>query len=172
MNRTMRELDLVGVAVFAGLIGWFGAGANAWAGPVPGCRAQVRVIGASMKPAPLPKALKVWSRKLRQPPFSLFKSFKLIKTIDRDLTKNRSVTAVLAGPYVLTLELLSRAAGKRIRYRFRLKLTARKGKHVRVISSSTLRMDSGGTFFVAGPRLGPQTLILGITLTERAATAR
>ncbi len=135
--------------------------------PGAGCRASVVVIGAVTNPAPFPKELLSWKRQLTNPPFSFFKGFSLLKALSSSLAANRKpFKAQLAGPYFMELKLLGRrlSAKGREQYRFQLKLIERKGKRSKVISNGTMRLDRGGTFFVAGPKVGRKTLILAITL--------
>lgn len=133
-------------------------------------RAQARIIliaGSQKAAGKLPKTLRAWRRKLKKPPFSAFKSFRVLKTIRQALSTKKALTAVLAGPYVLHIKLLGKQSrpGKRARYRFFLKLTAKRRKRkVRVVHSGRMLLDKGGTFFIAGPRFHKETLILGITL--------
>jgi hypothetical protein len=77
------------------------------------------------------------------------------------------MVAVLVGPYVLHLELLDKIerSGRRDRYRFHLKLVAKRSKKKpQVFHSGRMLLDEGGTFFIAGPRYKGDTLILAITL--------
>ena len=131
------------------------------------CHASVAVIGAVTKRAPFPKALAAWKKQLTRPPFSFFKGFALLKGLESDLAVGRKpFVAALAGPYTMELTLLGthRTSKGKEQFRFRLKLMARRGKESKVISNGTMRLDRGGTFFVAGPKVGAQTLVLAITL--------
>ena len=130
-------------------------------------RAEITLISGRQKgPKKLPKQLAAWRKKLTKPPFSVFKSFSVLKKIAKTLTKQKSLSVVLAGPYVLHLKLIQGVKGsrRRIRYRFHLKLLSKKGRKSKLLHSGRMLLDKGGTFFIAGPRYKGGTLILGITL--------
>jgi len=125
------------------------------------------ILGSQKGKGGLPKELREWQKQLTAPPFSLFKSFRVVKQIKRPLSNKKDLSLVLVGPYLMDLGLLERVAvkGKPIRYRFDLKLFSKKGsKKKKLLHSGRMLLDKGGTFFVAGPRHEDGTLILGITL--------
>ncbi len=167
-----RKGWLSGVAVL--LAFWALQGGRVWgqqhraaSGTAVSCKASVAVIGASSKPLPFPKSLAAWKRQLVRPPFSSFKGFELLKSYATALrVGNKPSLVQLAGAYSMSLKLLgsSVSAKGKPQYRFQLKLMVRKGKAHKVISNGTMRLDRGGTFFVAGPKVGARTLVLAITL--------
>lgn len=129
-------------------------------------KGTVKLILGSQKRAAFPKKLAAWRHQLTRPPFSAFKSFKVLKNLNFTLTAGRPVTALLAGPYVLSVKLINRITTRKgkVRYRFQLKLTAKRKRRAKLLHSSRMLLDKGGTFFLAGPRYRSGTLILGITL--------
>ena len=162
----------VGALVFAAhLFSWSASAQDAAVRtkgrPVVKCHASVAVIGAVTKRAPFPKELAAWKKQLTRPPFSFFKGFALLKGLEAALAVDRKpFVAALAGPYSMELKLLGthRTSKGKEQFRFRLKLMVHRGKVSKVISNGTMRLDRGGTFFVAGPKVGVQTLVLAITL--------
>ncbi len=125
------------------------------------------ILGSQKGGKTFPKALREWQKQLTAPPFSLFKSFRVLKQIKRPLSDRKSLSLVLVGPYLMDLGLLEGVdvKGKPMRYRFNLKLFSKKGsKKKKLLHSGRMLLDKGGTFFVAGPRHEDGTLILGITL--------
>lgn len=137
--------------------------------PDPGLKARasvtIKIILGSQKPGFFPKELERLKRQLTRPPFSAFKSFKMLKTLSFQLVTPRPVTAVLTGPYVLTVSLIKTSRSRKgvIRYHFGLKLIARREKRDRTLHSSKMILARDGTFFLAGPKHQSGTLILGIT---------
>ncbi len=129
------------------------------------CRSEVHVIAASRAKAPFPKALARFRKELTSGRFAAFKGFRLLKVVRRPLEAGRPVSFVAAGPYLLELELLERVRAKSGEsYRFRLQLKMKRRGKLRTLSRSVLRLSRGGTFFLAGPPWGRETLVLAITL--------
>ncbi len=129
------------------------------------CRSEVQVIAASRAKAPFPKALGRFRKALTSGRFSAFKGFRLLKVVRQPLVAGRAVSFVVAGPYLLELELLERLRVKnRESYRFRLMFKMKRHGKLRTLSRSVLRLTRGGTFFLAGPPWRQATLVLAITL--------
>jgi hypothetical protein len=134
--------------------------------PAVQSKGTVKLILGSQKKSAFPKKLAAWRHQLTRPPFSVFKSFKVLKNLNFTLTAGRPVTALLVGPYVLSVKLINRITTRKgkTRYRFQLKLTAKRKRRAKLLHSSRMLLDKGGTFFLAGPRFKSGTLILGIAL--------
>ncbi len=124
-------------------------------------------IKASNDEGGIDKALKPLEKLLKKPPFSTWKSFKLLKKHDGELVRMKARTFKLASGGKVTLLFRDViAAGKnkkKSKPRLRLTLTL-DGKDGKRKAEVTIKIDSGD-FNVTGNSEGKEMLILATTCT-------
>jgi hypothetical protein len=136
---------------------------NADAMAVEQIKCQVYEIKASNDDTGVDAALKPLAKKLKKPPFSSWKSFKLLKKHDKDIAKMKALSLGLVPGGKLSLLYRDKTAqeGKKVRLRLTFTLDDKAGKRK---VDGTINLDSGDYYLIGGDSLkGGGTYILAIS---------
>lgn len=135
--------------------------------PSKTAQCQVYEIKASSEGGGIDPALKVLERKLKKPPFSSWKTFKLLKKHDRQVEQMKALSLPLVpgGKMSILYRDRSDAAGKKPRLRLSFTLDDETGKRV---LDGTIKLDSGDYYLIGGDELeGGGTYILAVSCAVR-----
>ena len=120
-------------------------------------------IEASNGTASVDKALTPLAKKLKKPPFSSWKTFKLLKKHDKRVQKMKALRQPLVTGSKMTLLYRDRSGGGDQKVRLRLKFTLDDKNDKRKLDS-TINVDSGDHSLIGGDELpGGGTYILGVS---------
>ncbi len=140
---------------------------NAAAGkPQSGVKCKAYSIVAKEKKGTLPAALKRFTHIFKKMPFKVFGSFELNSQSSMELTAKAS-QARLSKRLVLKVKLLDRilSAKNKRRYRIQLQIQRKNRKNKKKLStvySMIMKLTSGKPMFIAGPKEGGGTLVVGL----------
>ncbi len=120
-------------------------------------------------PAGVDGGLKKLEGKLKKPPFSGWKRFRLVKRHEKAIQAGTAVGIGLSGGGNLSLEVrdVTREAGKKPRLRLSMKIDSAKGKR---LVDATTRGDSGDPWLVGGLPVKSKagaTGVIGIVCTAK-----
>lgn len=123
----------------------------------------VRSILALQQPGSVDKRLAFLRKKLAKPPFSAFKSFKLLESKELSIPQATRQKATLPTGKILKLTYKEKLLdGKdHLRLRMHLSITPPKGK--KFLPGTLFTIANKGTLLVAGDKHQNGTLVVGIT---------
>lgn len=125
-----------------------------------GARCTVRSIGAGKAAGDIDAQLADLKAQLTNPPFTAWKSFKLLAQHKFELNPGGSSTFALPEGRQGTITYKEHLGSPGGKHRVRVQLQIKKGADAQALTVFTL--DEGGTMLVAGQKLGDGILILGV----------
>lgn len=102
---------------------------------------------------------------LKQPPFSSFKSMKIVSRSPLELAPKQAATVELPNGRTLQLELIERAADGR----FKVQVSINKPHEKDYLPLLQVVASAGEPFFVAGQKYQGGTLVIGLRIGNKAA---
>ena len=127
----------------------------------PRARCAVRSISASRGAGGIDPQLADLQAQLTRPPFTEWKSFRLLAMHQVELMPGSTSSFALPEERQGQLIYKQHVLGEGGRHRVRLQLEVRKGSEVQL--STVFVLDEGGTVLTAGNKYGDGILILGVT---------
>lgn len=168
MARTMRRGPRARAALS---VAWL-AGVSALAPPARGAGqdaviCDVRAIHGSGNAGAVDTGLALLRRQLSKPPFSAYKSFKLLGLSKLDLAQGKRKQLLLPTKKVLRLTFKERILGPKQEVRLRLHLSITPPRALGFLPGTLFTIADRGTLLVAGDRYDGGTLIVGITCRSK-----
>jgi hypothetical protein len=168
MTRFRRAVAALALA--GAVLGTLAAGAHAQEAPAPAqggaagsADCQVFEIKASNDDGGVDDALKPLARKLKKPPFSSWKTFKLLKKHDKTVEKMKALSLALVTGSKLALLFRGASGGQpsKVRLRLSFALDDKSGKRK---VDGTINLDSGDYSLIGGDSIeGGGTYILAVS---------
>jgi len=131
--------------------------------PGPAVKCTIRSILGTQSPDGIDKKLAFLKRQLSKPPFSAYKTLKLIESKDLVVPQDHSSTLKLPNDKLLKLTFKERLLGRKDRLRLRLHLTISDPAQKRFLAGTLFTIINKGTLLVAGDKYKDGTLVVGIT---------
>lgn len=161
----MTRLVPCGVALCVALA-LMSAPASSLAAPTDKVACTVRAMHGLEAAGGIDKRLKVLKKKLKRPPFSPYKTIKLLQAKKLTIAQSSHQQTTLPDGKVLRLTFKEKLLLKgRLRVRMHLKLSEPKSK--KLLARTIYSIADGGTFLVAGAKYKGGIMIIGVTCKAR-----
>jgi hypothetical protein len=142
------------------------APATSHAAPTDKVACTVRAMHGLEAAGGIDKRLKSLKKKLSRPPFSPYKTIKLLQAKKLTIVQSANQKATLPDGKVLKLTFKEKLLIKgRLRVRMHLKLTEPRSK--KLLARTVYSIADGGTFLVAGAKYKGGIMIIGVTCKAR-----
>ncbi len=112
------------------------------------------------------KRLKLLNKQLSKPPFSLFKTIRLVEARKLSIAQGASSKTTLPDGKVLSLTFKEKLLVKS-RLRLRMFLTLAHPRTKKLLARTVYSIADGGTFLLAGAKFKGGTMIVGVTCKAR-----
>ena len=111
----------------------------------------------------LDKRLRPLLKQLARPPFSSFKTMKLIKASALEIPQSSMKQLTLPTGKILKLTFKEKLLGRKDKTRLRMHLSITPPKKTRFLPGTLFTIANGGTLLVAGDKYNGGTLVVGVT---------
>lgn len=126
-------------------------------------RCTVRSMLGTQKAGSVDKRLSFLSKQLAQPPFSAFKSFKLLAAKELKIGQGATEELVLPSQKLLRLSFTEKLLDGNNKVRLRLHLSITPPKRKKFLPGTQFSIADGGTLLVGGDKHADGTLVVGVT---------
>jgi hypothetical protein len=123
----------------------------------------IRSIHGLAAPGGLDKRLRPLHKQLARPPFSSFKTMKLIKASALVIPQNSMKQVTLPTGKILKLTFKEKLLERKDKVRLRMHLSITPPKKTRFLPGTLFTIANGGTLLVAGDKYKGGTLVVGVT---------
>lgn len=123
-------------------------------------------IKATNEPGGVDPALRPLARKLKKPPFSSWKTFRLLKRHDQVLQRMKQLDLKLVTGSRMGLLYREKSGGKQTKVRLRLSFTL-DDKHGKRKLDGTINVDSGDYYLIGGDEVEGGTYIVAVSCTAK-----
>ncbi len=136
--------------------------------PGPAVKCTIRSVLAEEKAGGgLDKRLAFLRKEFGKPPFSAYKTLKLLDSRDLVIPQEGSKKVSLPNGKVLRLTFKERLLGRKDRLRLRMHLSITPPNEKRFLPGTLFSIVNRGTLLVAGDKHKDGTLVVGITCAEK-----
>ena len=123
----------------------------------------IRSMHGLSEPGGIDKRLRFLRKQLSRPPFSAYKTIKLLASKQLDMPRGGAGQAKLPTGKVLKLTFKDKLLGRKGQVRLRLHLSITPPKKAKFLPGTVYTIADRGTLLVAGDRHQQGTLVVGIT---------
>jgi hypothetical protein len=135
--------------------------------PGPSVKCTIRSVLAEEKPGGFDKRLAFLRKEFSKPPFSTYKTLKLLDSRDLVIPQDGSKRVSLPNGKLLRLQFKERLLGRKDRLKLRMHLSITPPNEKRFLPGTLFTIINKGTLLVAGDKVGGKPtdgmLVVGIT---------
>jgi hypothetical protein len=117
----------------------------------------------SQKAGAIDKRLSFLNKQLSRPPFSAYKSFKLLAAKDLKIAQGATQQLVLPSQKLLRLSFKEKLLSAKNKVRLRMHLSITPPKRKKFLPGTQFSIANGGTLLVGGDKHQNGTLVVGLT---------
>lgn len=130
-------------------------------------RCTIRTMHGLEKPGGIDRRLAFLRKQLSKPPFSAYKTIRLLESSDLTVPQNATRQVKLPTKKILKLTFKEKLLQRKDQLRLRLHLSITPPKQTKFLPGTLYTIADRGTLLVAGDRFEQGTLVVGITCQHK-----